>query len=336
MNVLGSCGMQYIILENEFDYTEATFYDLFNYENVKYYRFPINSDSRLLKKLYVLHGAQKINRFLKMPGQKAWNRLLFDADGVDPSKPVCFIYSFRRIDRVRRSGFLDFVNSRYSRCYHVAYWDDLVKPNHLYALEFAKTYFDLVFTYDEGDAKRYGMRYYPSFCSKLFDSGERRCDWDVVFVGNAKDRLKEIYSAYEALARNGVVCKFIVNNVSEVEKRDYSMIDYNYSLTYREVLDFTMRSNCILEIVQSGSRGQTLRVNEAVVYGKRLLSNNPAIRDLPQYDNRFMRIFAGSPSWEDCRMATNRSGAEYRYPLSELSPVKFIETIESLLSVRNR
>lgn len=335
MGILGSCGMQYVILENEFDYTEATFSDLFGYENVDYYRFPINTDSRLLKKLYVLHGAQQANRYIRLPGQRVWNRLLYDANSIDPCRPVCFIYSFRRIDRIRRSGFLDFVNSKYPRCYHVAYWDDLVKPDHQKALGFAKAHFDLVFTYDEGDAERYGMRYYPSFCSKVFDPDDDRCDWDVFFIGNAKGRLNEIYSAYEALTVNGALCKFVVNDVSDAEKRYYPTIEYNHALTYREVLNFTARSNCILEIVQSGSRGQTLRVNEAVVYGKRLLSNNPAILDLPQYDNRFMRVFSGIPSREDCRMAMNRAKADYRYPLSELSPVKFIEIIESLLDVSN-
>ena len=336
MNVLGARGMQYIILENEFDYTEATFFDLFDYENVHYYRFPINTDSYLLRKLYILHGAQKVNHYINLPGQSAWNGLLYDANSIDPCRPVCFIYSFRRIDRIRRSGFLDFVNNEYSCCYHVAYWDDLVQPDHKEALEFAKTHFDLVFTYDEGDAERYGMRYYPSFYSKAYDFNECQCDWDVFFIGNAKNRLDEIYLAYEALTGNGAVCKFVVNNVSDADKRDYPMIEYNHVLTYREVLNYTARSNCILEIVQLGSCGQTLRVNEAVVYNKRLLSNNPAISDLPQYDSRFMRIFSCVPTQEDCQMAMNRTKADYRYAVNELSPIKFIETIESLLDVRSR
>ena len=333
MGVIGSCGMQYVILENEFDYTEMTFSDLLGYENVEYYRFPINTESRFLKKIYVMHGAQKVNRYIELPGQCAWNKLLFDVDSIDPYRPVCFIYSFRRIDRIRRSGFLDFVNSRYAHCYHVAYWDDLVKAEHKVALEFAKAHFDLVFTYDEGDAARYGMRYYPSFCSKVLGIDDGKCDWDVFFIGNAKNRLNKIYLAYEALTESGAVCKFVINNVSDSEKRDYSTVEYNHTLTYREVLDYTVRSNCILEIVQTGSCGQTLRVNEAVVYGKRLLSNNPAIVDLPQYDARFMRVFSDVPSPEDCHMTMIRDNVGYPYPLSELSPVRFIETIESLLDV---
>lgn len=328
---IGGRGFQYAILENEFDYTETTFADLLTFDNVHYYRYPLNTNSVFLKKLYVLHGAQQTNRFFTIPGQRVWNRLLFDEPALDSSRPVCFIYSFRRIERIMRSGFLDYVRKRFPATYHVAYWDDLVRPNHMPSLKYAKERFDLIFTYDEGDANRYDMIYYPSFYSKTMEDVEIEPRFEVFFVGNAKDRLDDIYRAYEALAGSGISCRFIINGADAGRRRSYTGVEYDVVLSYEQVIEGVLNSRCVLEIAQRGSRGQTLRVNEAVCYRRRLLSNNPAIRLLPQFDPRYMRVFGESPSPADIAMIKEAGEADYAYPVSELSPTRFIETIESLL-----
>lgn len=331
MAEVGSMGIQYVILENEFDYTEATFADLLGYDNVYYYRFPLNTSSSVLKRLYVLHGAQKANKLITLPGQGIWNHLLFDESLLDNSRPVCFIYSFRRLERIMRAHFLEYVSRRFPETYHVAYWDDLVRPNHLRSLRYAKEHFDLVFSYDEGDAERYGMRYYPSFYSKTVEDAGVKPEVDVFFVGNAKDRLEDIYAAYDALSEGGASCRFVINGVDERLRRSNDGVEYNKPLTYQQVLGGVLRARCILEIVQGGSRGQTLRVNEAVCYGRRLLSNNPAIRDLPQFDPRYMRVFDTHPSEGDAAFALSTGKAKYEYPIAQLSPTRFIEAIESLI-----
>lgn len=328
---LGNLGFQYVILENEFDYTEITFNDILEYDNVYYYRYPLNVSSKILKNLYVLHGAQKINQIVSLPAQSIWNSLLYNDDELNHSKPTCFIYSFRRIDRLMRSGFFDSVKNKFPKTFHVAYWDDLVRPNHLDSLKYALDKFDLVFSYDEGDANRYGMRYYPSFYSKYIRDSKVIPQYDVFFIGNAKDRLTRIYQTYDFLVSNGLNCRFIINGINGSDKRRGDGIIYNHPLTYKEVLSNVLMSKSILEIIQQGSRGQTLRVNEAVCYQKKLLSNNPAIQELPQFDNRYMHIFSDVPILKDVSFIQKNDDIKYTYPLEKLSPVRFIETIERLL-----
>lgn len=52
-----------------------------------------------------------------------------------------------------------------------------------------------------------------------------------------------------------------------------------------------MRSNCLLELVQEGQVGATARYCEAVVYGKKLLTNNNYVRFLPFYNEEYIKIF---------------------------------------------
>lgn len=337
MTLIGNGDIQYVILSNEFDFTEATFADLKQFDNVEYYRFPINTNSEILKKAYIIHGSQKANSLIRLPGQDLWNSLQFDPNGLDPNKSVCFIYSFRRIDRLIRSGFFDYVKTMYPNVYHVAYWDDLVKENQKNALEYAKAHFDLVFTYDEQEAARYCIRYYPSFYSriKLPEDNDNDIRYDICFVGNAKDRLSEILEAYDALASGGCRCRFVVNGVNSGNMKRLPMVEYNNPMPYRAVIELVLASRCILEINQRGASGQSLRVNEAAVYRRKLLSNNPNIRKLPQFNEENMRVYDRCITESDIEFVKSGDNFEASYDVDLISPIRFLETIDGILGGRD-
>ncbi|MBP5606769.1 MAG: hypothetical protein J6X66_00675, partial [Lachnospiraceae bacterium] len=59
---------------------------------------------------------------------------------------------------------------------------------------------------------------------------------------------------------------------------------YDKELTYEQILKRTLASKVILDVVRPDSCGVSLRYYEAVVYGKKLISNNPEIRNMRFYD----------------------------------------------------
>ena len=63
-------------------------------------------------------------------------------------------------------------------------------------------------------------------------------------------------------------------------------------LPYAKVLADVLATNCILEILPEGQKAQSLRYLEALCYNKKLLSNNPDLKNIPFYDARYMRSFA--------------------------------------------
>ncbi|WP_151197417.1 hypothetical protein [Eggerthella sp. YY7918] len=223
---------------------------------------------------------------------------------------------------------MDYVNEKFPEVYHVVYWDDLVKRHEYDAVDFAKKNFDLVFTYDKGDAEKFDIEYYPSFYSKLNNIEATRVEQDVLFIGNAKNRYEEIISAYDSLSGQGVNCRFYINGVKNSKQKAREGIIYNETFSYREVLNMVVNSNCILDIAQKNSVGYSLRINEALFYSKKLLSNNPNITEIPQYDARYMKVF--SRTAEDYALfAKQHEEVKYRFSLEDLSPVSFINHIES-------
>lgn len=51
-------------------------------------------------------------------------------------------------------------------------------------------------------------------------------------------------------------------------------------------------TNCILEILQEGQYQQSIRYFEAIIYNKKLLTNNKNVKNLPYFDERYMRYFS--------------------------------------------
>lgn len=52
-----------------------------------------------------------------------------------------------------------------------------------------------------------------------------------------------------------------------------------------------VHDNCILEIVRKNFIGFTQRYYEAVIFNKKLLTNNKEITELAYYDERYMQYF---------------------------------------------
>ena len=53
-----------------------------------------------------------------------------------------------------------------------------------------------------------------------------------------------------------------------------------------------MKSNCILDIVQNGQKGNTIRYYEAICNNKKLLTNNRTVLSDKYYDKRYIQYFS--------------------------------------------
>jgi hypothetical protein len=60
--------------------------------------------------------------------------------------------------------------------------------------------------------------------------------------------------------------------------------NYSSYLTYLENLQNVIASRCVVDIVQDGQYGLTIRVFEAAVYQKKLLTNNKTILETDLYN----------------------------------------------------
>ena len=124
-------------------------------------------------------------------------------------------------------------------------------------------------TFDRGDSERYSQKLYSQFFrmnQNISDSDE---EYDFYFIGFEKNRGRLLKDLKEKLKNYRCLFK-IVHNVSEC-------IPYNQNIVNIK------KARCIIEIVQKGQEGITLRPLEAIACGKKLLTNNKNIKQCDFY-----------------------------------------------------
>ena len=189
---------------------------------------------------------------------------------------------------------------------------------------------DVIYTFDKGDAKEYGYKYLP-FCYYSLHIIENKnvTTSDAYFVGGLKGGREEmIYATYNFLKSKGVDCLFDLMPFGNVEPAPLPGANFYHGWKpYSEVLAKTQATNCIIEICQNGQNGATLRYFEAVSMNKKLLTNNKDIANFPFYNPKWMRVFA-SVEDIDTEWIKSKEHIDYHYN-GEFSPNHFIDYILS-------
>lgn len=156
-----------------------------------------------------------------------------------------------------------------------------------------KEIFDEVFTIDPLDAQQFRMKLCLTPYSKI-DFEERGINQHLFFCGQNKGRMYQLYQIWQGAKKNDVEIRFDLTFCREFQdffENDLSVHFHDRYRTYQDTLIDCLSSNCILDIVQKGQNALTLRPYEAVVYNKKLLTNNKNIYFFKYYDERYMRYF---------------------------------------------
>jgi len=151
--------------------------------------------------------------------------------------------------------------------------------------------FDLVLTFDPRDAERYNWKYVNTLYSQ-FPVAQAAQTSDLFYIGAVKDRLPACLELLkQAEAEGADFClKLLGTNPQQQEQLPREAV-LSKPLPYPETLSWLLGTNCILDMTQPGQTGITLRYYEAVVFQKKLLTNNPHIVQLPGYDPETMQIY---------------------------------------------
>ncbi len=156
-----------------------------------------------------------------------------------------------------------------------------------------------VYTFDKNDAQEFGFKniglcYYST--SRLPVQNSSKTKSDVFFVGGLKENRENlILSLFEECEKHNLKADFVLSciNKNQWKNRKFSKkIKYIKKwISYSKVLKKVSSTNCIIEILQKNQESQTVRYFEALVFNKKLLTNNPNVVSLPFYDSRFMKYF---------------------------------------------
>ncbi len=286
-----------------------------------------------------VHQSHKLNKIVKLPYGDIWYSSLFKLIAPD----TCIIFdtgalsmvSLKFLKKIKSTGIntkmiVIVVDSLHGSSEHIP----LAMPN-IFGFPW-----DAIFSYDKNDCKEFGFHYLgPTIYSKLEGIQEGKTESDLYFVGrNKAGRNNFVIQLYKRCMDIGIKTNFELvdgsknSDVMNLEYQD-GLTFYDKDLPYENVVSSVLSTNCILEVVAKGQLVQTARYYEAVCYNKKLLTNNPNIKELPFYDSRYMKSFETIEDI-DFEWVKKKEVINYHYK-GEFSPNHILEKLDRMCSNKN-
>lgn len=187
--------------------------------------------------------------------------------------------------------------------------------------------FDSIYTFDPSDAKEYGLRYTNQLYSQIDVNADISANrTDLYYIGHIKGREQFIKALLEIGTIKGAAMNIQLAGAGK-QYETISGVEYlSEKKPYEDVIKELLTSKCILDITQEGQTGITLRYYEAVVYNKKLITNNANIIRLPYYDGHFMKIYRSIDDL-DWDWIMNNEEPNYHYA-GDFSPIHLLKQID--------
>lgn len=282
-----------------------------------------------LRLLYELHTSRRINKKYRLPFQDFWIPYYLKSPFKD-NKPLCIV--FQNWDLPLKA--FKYIDDKYPGVKKIKIHRDLIKFTT--NIKLYDSVFDFSMTIDNKEAEEYGYVWFEEYESKLEDLSisQNYPECDVYFAGKAKDRLPKLMTIYHKLTAAGLKVHYYLLGVPDSEQKPYEGITYGKRLlSYREMLQHSINSRCMLDVNQEGALGYTSRFLEAVMYNKPLIADNPMIKTSKFYNPDFIQVYK---DWNDLDpefVKKDEKRVDFQYK-DEFSPIHLIERIDDELVKR--
>ena len=319
----------FVFFGASYDYSRALLgKDLYDCEYVHIYKGAFEGNI-ILQKLFHYHWSYRVNRKINLPFKCLWFKKMYHQNFIR-NLPLCFVY-YGGLNLLYDRGFTEYVRKQNPSNRQVILHEDKVDKGGKTDYKTLHAKVDLVITYDEMEAKKYGIHYFNQDCySKIIPEPEHPdIIYDAYFIASVKDRLPQIMAVYHHLVNQGVKCKFMLAGVPKEKQITYLGIEYITNISYKENLENVIHSRCVIEIVQGGTVATTLRAKEAIAYRRRLLTNCPSVN--PQQFHHGQLQFFDTPESIDCSFIRAPFEPNEYAPLVDLNPMKRLYDIQDQL-----
>ena len=280
-----------IILGNGVDWGEITLEDFVKKYGAKIYNttYPCKANSieeKIIKFCLSKRYSKIIPPFIK---NSIYRLLINNLTDRKYNKVWLIIYDHNRLGNDKK--FLAYVRKKIAGIKLIYMFTNIVSLSYAADNNFVEKlnmYYDLVYAFDPKDSIKYGFKYSPLLYSAR--DVNRVFKNQIFYVGKAKDRYDKIIAVYKKLQKFDIKRKFFITEVQDDMQVDTSEIVYNKYIDYETALEYILQSSCLLDIIQGDSTGFTIKVCEAIVYNKLLITTNSYIKKTPFYDERYIRV----------------------------------------------
>ncbi len=330
-----------VIFGYNWDFYKIAYSDVIDLDNVKYIPNSISTKhqpiclvtefNKFIYLFYRIHHSSSLNKLINLPFKRIWFDFYFKNKFTNED-PICFIFFGRNL-MLEKYGYIEFLKKKYPNSKYVCFFQDLVRTHENINVPEIKKIFDLVISYDSGDAKKYNINYHPTVYSKfLVEHNDEIQKSDVYFLGAAKNRLPKIVLIYQFLQRKGLKCEFYLTDVNPNDQLHYEGIHYISNMTYKENLQHILKTECVLEVMQENASGYTMRTWEAIMYDRKLLTDNTAIKKSSFYNSSNIFDFENINDLRRSQLFFENFSRKVDHQYKEsISPSKLFEFIEQEL-----
>ena len=148
------------------------------------------------------------------------------------------------------------------------------------AIRILQRWMQRIYTFDFGDADRYGLMFKEQlYCREVLPAASAEEPVDLFFVGVEKGRLETLVALCESARAEELSTFFHIVPGRGIGAHPPHLHKYlaTASISYDETLAHITRAQALVEIVAPGQQGSTLRAMEALFFGKKLITDNPAV-----------------------------------------------------------
>ena len=145
-----------------------------------------------------------------------------------------------------------------------------------------------IYTFDKKDTQRYRFRFINQVYRKPKNhhtAASCPIEWDIFYIGIDKYRTSILEQLKLLFDEQGISYNINIKRDKHTQESKFLRSCYiNKSIDYETTLSIIEKSKCILEIIQNGQGGMTLRTLEAIFCDKKLITNNKDIINHPIYN----------------------------------------------------
>ena len=318
------------------DYIKNSLADILSLKNVLYFDLyrPSNIFKRIIHRVFISRYTHLLSRIL-IP---LWKNVYWLGETIDKDK-VCVVVLYEINPISNKQEWIDCMRKLYPKMRFVYIFTNIIDRNNEWRLRRIvrnRNLYDLVLTFNRADAEKYGLDYYEGVFSRKSVSSaliQKAVQTDVYFCGLDKGRLKTLGEIYCYLKKRGINCVFDIIYPKDDLELDDGVDPCGFRLHSEMLQNDVMLANvikceCILEVLVDVTQpGSSLRMCEAVVYGKKLLTNNPFIFEKYFYDEAQMFYFK-KPQDIDIQFIQQPNKHKDYLPEDLLSPKRLLDFIE--------
>lgn len=243
------------------------------------------------------------------------------------NKPLLFIWYYNYMDEIK-SPMLTYLKKICLESKHVFMITDAREIQYETISIYKRM--DLVGVYDKSIARQYGYRFYPNCYPVDERNRQEEIIYDICFIGTNRGRMDLLHEISCECEKRGIIAAFYMSDIKEDEKKLGGIQYIEERWHYRDIRQLVRKSRCLLELKNNTNIvGCSLRIQEAVMFNKKILTNNENVYDMPGCGEETHRVqlfkSIDDINWE---FVKKDIVLNYQYK-NEYSAIKWLEKLQA-------